>query len=163
MLTRPQYWLLKSEPLTYSIDHLASDRTTDWEGIRNYQARNFMRDQMQVDDLAIFYHSNTKPPGAAGVCRISQPAHPDHSAWNPSSPYFDPTASPTHPRWWMVEVTFISKFKQLVSLPTMRQDPELQDMLLLQKGQRLSIQPLTASQFHRICILAGEGEARPEL
>lgn len=153
MCTRPQYWLLKSEPLTYSIDHLASDRVSDWEGVRNYQARNFMRDQMQADDLAIFYHSNSKPSGAVGVCRISRSARPDHSAWNPQSPYFDPRSSAANPRWWMVEVAFESKFRQLVSLAVMRQDPELQGMRLLQKGQRLSILPLTAAEFQRICVL----------
>jgi predicted RNA-binding protein with PUA-like domain len=150
-----RYWLLKSEPLTYSIEHLQSERTTAWEGIRNYQARNFMTTEMQVGDLGIFYHSNCKPPGAAGICRISKPAFPDHSAWDQSSAYFDPASTPAKPRWFMVEVEFMLKFDRLVSLAEMRSDPKLEGMLLLQKGQRLSIQPLIARFFEQICILAG--------
>jgi predicted RNA-binding protein with PUA-like domain len=148
-----RYWLFKSEPLTYSIDDLAIDRCTDWEGVRNYQARNFMRDQMRVGDLGIFYHSNAHPPGAAGICRVSQPARPDHFAWDRTSPYFDPQSSPAHPRWCMVQIEFVAKLAKFVSLAEMRHDPHLQEMLLLKKGQRLSIQPLTPAQFQRICEL----------
>ncbi len=149
-----KYWLLKSEPITYSIDQLERDRLSRWEGVRNYQARNFMTEQMQVDDLAIFYHSNTKPPGAAGICRISQPAIPDFTAWDLASDYFDPASMPDKPRWYMVEVEFVRKFPRLVSLSEMREDPELEGMLLLQKGQRLSIQPLTFEYFQQICNLS---------
>jgi predicted RNA-binding protein with PUA-like domain len=150
-----KYWLLKSEPITYSIDHLQSDRTSPWEGIRNYQARNFMTTAMQVGDLGIFYHSNCKPPGAAGICRVSKPAFPDHFAWDRSSAYFDPASTSDKPRWFMVEVEFVIKFERLVSLAEMRADPKLEGMVLLQKGQRLSIQPLTLKYFQRICSLAG--------
>lgn len=156
MSSSQQYWLFKSEPRTYSIDDLALDRLTDWEGVRNYQARNFMRDQMRVGDLGIFYHSNAQPSGAAGVCRVSQPARPDHFSWQTDSPYFDPQSQPTNPRWWMVQIEFVAKLEKFVSLELMRQDPNLQDMPLLQKGQRLSILPLQRGHFQRICELGGE-------
>jgi predicted RNA-binding protein with PUA-like domain len=152
--TQRKYWLLKSEPITYSIEHLERDRVSRWEGVRNYQARNFMTQEMQVGDLAIFYHSNCKPPAAAGICRISQPAVPDFTAWDLESDYFDPKSTPKNPRWFMVEVEFVRKFEQPVSLTGMRNEPKLNGMLLLQKGQRLSIQPLTLHYFQHICDLA---------
>ena len=147
------YWLLKSEPDVYSIGDLARDGQTCWEGVRNYQARNFMRDQMAVGDLALFYHSNAKPPGVAGIAKVCKPAYPDHFSWDPESKYFDPKSTPENPRWMMVDVEHVETFPELVSLPTLREQPELATMRLLQKGSRLSVLPITKAEFKHICQL----------
>ncbi len=142
-----QYWLIKSEPTTYSIDDLQRIKQDHWEGVRNYQARNFMRDEMKVDDLALFYHSNATPPGVVGIARICREAHPDFTAWDPKSKYFDPKSSKKKPRWMMVDVEFVEKFPSLISLKELRGYPELKAMVLLQKGSRLSVQRATKSEF----------------
>ena len=147
------YWLLKSEPDVYSIGDLARDGQTCWEGVRNYQARNFMRDQMAVGDLALFYHSNAKPPGVAGIAKVCKSAYPDHFSWDPESKYFDPKSTPDNPRWMMVDVEHVDIFPELVSLPTLREQPELATMRLLQKGSRLSVLPITKAEFEHICQL----------
>ena len=140
-------WLMKSEPSTYSIDDLQKQQTTTWEGVRNYQARNYMRDEMKVGDLALFYHSNANPSGVVGICRICKTHLADHTAWDPTSEYFDPKSSPENPRWIMVEVEFIEKFDQIISLEKLKCYPELKDLRLLQKGSRLSILPLLQKDF----------------
>ena len=142
-----RYWLIKSEPTTYSIDDLQRCKRDHWEGVRNYQARNFMRDEMKLGDLALFYHSNATPPGVVGIARVCKESHPDFTAWDPNSKYFDPKSSPENPRWMMVDVEFIEKFPRLVPLEELRSFPELKDMMLLQKGSRLSVQKVTESEF----------------
>ena len=148
------YWLMKNEPEAYSIDNLKSDKTTHWEGVRNYQARNMMRDDMQKGDLAFFYHSNCKPPGIAGVMEVVKISYPDFTQFDPESKYYDPTATQEKPRWFMVDVKFKKKFKQLIDLSELKQYPELKDMLILRKGNRLSITPLNKKQWDFILDLA---------
>ena len=143
-------WLMKSEPEVYSISDLKSDKKTSWEGVRNYQARNFMRDQMKVGDRVLFYHSNANPPGIAGVARVIRPAYPDASAWNPKSKYYDPKASPQNPIWVMVDIEFVEEFPKLISLDDMKAIPSLQDMLVLKRGMRLSVQPVSENHFGKI-------------
>jgi predicted RNA-binding protein with PUA-like domain len=150
-----QYWLMKSEPEAFSIDDLAArpGQTSLWDGVRNYQARNMMRDDMQVGDLAFFYHSNAKPSGIAGVMRITRLAYPDPTQFEMASQYYDPTSTPAAPRWCTVDVTFVSKYPRILSLAELKQEPALSDMQLLRKGNRLSIMPVTAAQWHFITQL----------
>ena len=145
-----KYWLMKSEPSVYSIDDLKQDTQTQWEGVRNYQARNFMYKQMNIGDLALFYHSNAMPPGVAGTCKVCSKAYPDHFAWNPDSKYFDPKSTPETPRWHMVDVKFVNKFQTYIPLQNIREHPTLQEMMVIQKGSRLSIQPITQTEFDTI-------------
>jgi len=147
-------WLMKSEPDVYSIDDLERDGTEPWEGVRNYQARNFMR-EMAVGDLALFYHSNAKPPGVAGVCRISREAYPDATQFDEKSKYFDAKSQIEDPRWSMVDVAFVEKFDEEVSLQALKDDPALEGMLVTQKGSRLSVQPVAKKHFKRVLKMAG--------
>lgn len=140
------YWLMKSEPEEVSIDDLAVRRTVPWFGVRNYQARNFMRDAMRVGDRAFFYHSSCAEPGIAGICEVCAPAHPDDTQFDPASPYFDAKAAPGNPRWLCVDVTFVKKTR-LVGLAELRARPELADMQILQRGNRLSITPVSAVEW----------------
>ena len=149
-----RHWLMKSEPDVYSIDDLRRDGTECWEGVRNYQARNFMR-EMAVGDLAIFYHSNAKPPGAAGVCKIVRAAYPDDTQFDGKSKYYDPKSKPEDPRWSMVDVRFVERFDQVVSLRDLKDDAKLEGMRVTQKGSRLSVQPVDKSHFKRVLQLAG--------
>ena len=142
---------MKSEPDAYSIDDLKRDKTEHWDGIRNYQARNFMRDEMKVGDEVLFYHSNCKVPGVVGLARVCKEAYPDHTAWDPEEKYYDPKSSPDAPRWLMVDLKFVKKFPGVVSLSEMREIPGLEEMRLLQKGNRLSIMPVTEEEFNIIC------------
>ncbi|KAK1548331.1 hypothetical protein Q3G72_007081 [Acer saccharum] len=146
---------MKTEPEVFSLTDLeqSSQQTTAWDGVRNYQARNFMRDQMRVGDKVLFYHSRTEPVGVVGTATISRSAYPDTSQFIAQSAYFDSTSAPEAPRWVMVDVTFASRFEKPVLLRTMRQIPELADMLLLQKGSRLSVQPVCQSHYEAICRL----------
>ena len=141
------YWLMKSEPLSYSIDDLKKEGTTGWDGVRNYQARNFMRDKMKVGDLALFYHSNAKPSGVAGICKVIKTGVPDHTAWNLKSKYFDPKSSREDPRWIMVEVAFVEKFTRVIALSELRENKLLEGLAVLQKGSRLSILPVSKEHF----------------
>ena len=150
-----RYWLMKSEPGSYSIDNLERDGTTHWEGVRNYQARNLMRG-MAEGDLVLFYHSNADPPGVAGVARVEKPAYPDHYAWDPDSRYFDPKSSPDQPRWWMVDIAFVERLPRLVPLAELKADPALQEMLVTGRS-RLSVQPVKPDEFRRVVELAREG------
>lgn len=144
-----KYWLMKSEEDVYSIHDMERDGVTNWEGVRNYEARNLMRDQMRVGDEALFYHSNAKPPGVAGIVRISRPAYPDHFAFDEESPYFDPKSDPDNPRWLMVDVEFKEVFPNVLPLQVLRSTPELSQMALF-KRPRLSVQPVTPEEFRLI-------------
>lgn len=148
-----RYWLMKSEPSTYSIDDLQRQGFSEWEGVRNYQASHFMRDEMEVGDLAFFYHSNASPSGIAGLCRICKKAHPDFTAWDPKSKYYDPKSTKENPRWMMVEVEFVEKFPHFISLAELKTNPKLEGLKVLQKGSRLSILPVNQSHFEIICKL----------
>lgn len=142
-----KYWIMKSEPNVYGIDDLKKEGHSHWEGVRNYQARNFMRDDMKIGDKVLFYHSNAKPPGVAGIAAVCSKPYPDFTAWDKKSCYFSPKSTPENPIWFMVDVKFIDKFASIVSLDTIRTLPECQDMLLIKKGQRLSIQPIEKHHF----------------
>lgn len=148
-----KYWLMKSEPSTYSIDDLKREGASAWEGVRNFQARNYMRDEMRIGDLALFYHSVIVPPGIAGICRICRESFPDHTALDPKSRYFDPKASPENPIWMMVKVEFVEKFPHYVTLEELKADPHFEGMKVLQKGSRLSIMPVEPAHFKLICKL----------
>lgn len=141
-----QYWLMKSEEDVYSIRDLEKDGVTCWEGVRNYEARNLMRDQMRVGDSVLFYHSNAKPPGVAGLARVAKKAYPDHYAFEKTNPYFDPKSDPENPRWFMVDVEFVEAFSEVVGLNEIKAKPELAEMALLKK-LRLSVQPVTKEEF----------------
>jgi len=149
-------WLFKSEPDVYGIDRLAKERRTEWSGVRNYQARNTMM-TMHVGDLGFFYHSSTVPPGIAGVCEVLRAAYPDFTQFDPKSEYYDPKSSPENPRWQMVDVGFVRRFERLVTLDELREMPGLTGMPLLQRGQRLSVQPVTSAQWKAIMKRAEAG------
>ena len=151
-----QYWLMKSEPDVYSIDDLETEKSAHWDGVRNYQARNFMRDQMGVGDLVLFYHSNAKPPGVAGVARVVKEGYPDHTAWDPKSKYFDPKSPEDAPRWFMVDVRYVRKLKRTVTLRELKHHEPLSGMRLLQRGNRLSIMPVTEEEWNYILELEKE-------
>ena len=140
---------MKSEPLTYSIEHLKKDKKALWDGVRNYQARNFMK-SMNPGDQILFYHSNTKPPGISGLARVSKSAVPDPTAFDKNSPYFDPKSAKEKPRWFCVEVQFEKAFSNLFSLEDLRKEKPLKNMLVLKKGQRLSVQPVTKKEYDYI-------------
>ncbi len=144
---------MKSEPEDYSIDDLQKDKTTPWDGIRNYQARNIMRDYMRVGDKVLFYHSNAKPPGVAGIAQICSGTHPDETAFDKKSKYFDKKSKKEDPRWVCVDVKFVKKFDRFVPLGELKVAEGLEDMLVTQRGTRLSIQPLTEREFNTILKL----------
>lgn len=143
-----RYWLMKSEPSDVSIDDLGSmyQQTVTWYGVRNYQARNFMRDQMRVGDLVFFYHSSCKEPGIAGIAEVSKLAYPDATQFDPGSKYFDPKATPQSPRWFNVDVRLVKKTR-LVSIKELRGYPELATLRILQKSNRLSITPVDPTEW----------------
>lgn len=143
-----RYWLMKSEPSDVSIDDLAKmpKKTVAWYGVRNYQARNFMRDQMKVGDQVLFYHSNCEEPGIAGLASVSKLAYPDETQFDPKNKYFDPKATRDNPRWFNVDVKFVKKTR-LLSIKEMREHPELAHMRTLQKGNRLSITPVDPKEW----------------
>ena len=145
-----QYWLMKSEPDTYSIDNLQSFGVDHWDGIRNYQVRNFFRDQMQVGDQAFFYHSNCKQPGIVGTMEIVSKAYPDHTAFDPSEKYFDSKSDPENPRWLMVDVRYIRHLDRMITLSELRLQKQIADMKLLQRGNRLSVLPLSKMEWQYI-------------
>jgi predicted RNA-binding protein with PUA-like domain len=147
------HWLMKSEPDVYSIDALKRDGSTTWEGVRNFTARNFMRDGMKLGDLVLYYHSNADPSGVAGVAKVSKLAYPDPTQFQKKSEYYDATAPKDGSRWLMVEVAFVEKFPTFVSLDALKKDKALAKMLVVQKGQRLSVQPVEAKHFERVVAL----------
>tara|TARA_B100000929_G_C15426513_1_gene393204 strand:- start:466 stop:918 length:453 start_codon:yes stop_codon:yes gene_type:complete len=144
------YWLMKSEPDTYSIDDLQSFGVDHWDGIRNYQVRNFFRDQMQVGDQAFFYHSNCKVPGIVGTMEIASKAYPDHTAFDPNEKYFDSKSDPVNPRWFMVDVRYIRHLDRMITLGELRLQKQIADMKLLQRGNRLSVLPLSKREWQYI-------------
>lgn len=147
-----KYWLMKSEPESFSIDDLKNmpKQTSSWDGVRNYQARNMMRDEMQLKDLAFFYHSNCKEPGIIGIVEIVKTAHPDHTALDHDSKYYDPKASQDNPRWFMVDVKFKKKFQEILSLTDIKNNKNLRNMPLVKTGNRLSIMPVTEQEWQSI-------------
>ena len=142
-----RYWLMKCEPSAYSIDDLARDGETSWEGVRNYQARNFIRDGMQVGDGVLFYASNADPSGVTGLAEIARPAYPDAFAWKKEHEYFAPASTPEKPVWYSVDIRFVERFPGIVSLDTLKTTPGLEEMVVTTKGSRLSIQPVTKREF----------------
>jgi predicted RNA-binding protein with PUA-like domain len=147
------YWLMKSEPDTFSLQDLKErpQQREPWDGVRNYQARNFMRDGMSVGDGILFYHSNTKPPGIVGLAEVVSEAYPDPTAFDKKSKYYDEKSDPSNPRWFLVDVAYRKDFKHQVSLEAMKGMPELAEMKVLQKGNRLSITPVSESEYKAIC------------
>jgi predicted RNA-binding protein with PUA-like domain len=149
------YWLLKSEPGEFSIAALARrpGRTEHWDGVRNYQARNYLRDGMRRGDRAFFYHSSCAVPGIAGIVTIVREGYPDFTAFDPRSPYFDPASTPENPRWFMVDVRHLRSFKRIIGLQELKECPALADMPLLTRGSRLSVMPVTPAQWAAILAL----------
>ncbi len=149
----PRYWLFKSEPSVFSIDRLAKMKKAPWDGVRNYQARNFMRDEIKLNDLVLFYHSSVQPAGIAGLARVVKESYPDAGAQDKNSDFYDPKASAKRPIWFMVDVEFVKKFSRLVTLSELKSDPAFKGMMVIRKGVRLSIQPVSKEHFERICGL----------
>lgn len=147
------YWLMKSEPAEFGIDDLAAapEQTAHWDGVRNYQARNMMRDQMQIGDRVLFYHSNADPPGVAGIAEIVRTGYPDHTAFDPHDKHYDPKSDPDDPRWFMVDVRLVRKLHRLIPLAELKACPELGELSLVRRGNRLSIMPVTPEQW--ACII----------
>ena len=148
-------WLMKSEPDVYSIDDLKRDGSTCWEGVRNYQARNLMR-EMEVGDAVLFYHSNANPPGVAGLARVARTAYPDHFSWDPNHKYFDPKSTADEPRWWMVDVEYVDTLPHLVALDQLKTEPALGDMVVT-KRSRLSVQPVRQEEYEVVVRMGGLG------
>ena len=144
---------MKCEPSAYSIDDLARDGQTCWEGVRNFQARNFMRDEMQVGDGVLFYASNADPSGVTGVAKLVRTGYPDHFAWKKGHKYFDARSSKASPVWYMVDVAFVERFPATISLSTLKETTGLEQMMVVKKGVRLSVQPVTKTEFNRVVRL----------
>lgn len=149
------YWLMKTEPSTFGIEHLRAKGREHWDGVRNYQARNNMM-AMAEGDLAFFYHSSADPTGVAGVCTVVRAAYADHTQFDPSSKYFDPKASPEKPIWFMVDVEFVEAFPRIVSIAELRQTTGLESMAMLQRGSRLSVSPVSEPEWKIVCDLAAQ-------
>lgn len=151
-----KYWLMKSEPGEFSIDDLKNrpGKTEPWNGVRNYQARNMMRDEMKKGDLAFFYHSNCDNPGIAGIMEINSNGYPDPTAFDPQDPHYDPKSDPDSPRWYLVDVKYRKKLRRTITLAELRRQPALKNMKLLQKGNRLSVMPVTKKEWEIINSLA---------
>ena len=157
-MTERRYWLFKSEPTAYSFADLLAepDQTAEWDGVRNYQVRNFMRDDMKVGDGVLFYHSSAKPLAVVGTATIVREAYPDNTAWDPAEKHYDPKCSPGNPTWLMVDIKAEKEFSRQVILDEIKQNPNLQDMLLVRRGMRLSIQPVTEDQWNEGSALGGQ-------
>ncbi len=151
------YWIMKSEPNAFSIDDLREmpDQTEHWDGVRNYQARNMMRDQMKVGDQVFFYHSNCKVPGIVGLMEVVRESYPDHTAFDPECKYFDPKSDPDKPRWFMVDIKYIRHTRRVIPLTELKGCPDLKNMPLVRKGNRLSIMPVSAAEWETILKLEG--------
>ena len=150
-----KYWLMKSEPGEFGIDDLENrpNQTEHWDGVRNYQARNMLRDDMEVGDLVFFYHSNCETPGIVGIARIARSAYPDHTAFDPNNKHFDPSSKQDSPRWFMVDVQFVRKLKRTIALAELKDKLELQGLALVRKGNRLSIMPVGKEMWDYILCL----------
>lgn len=146
------YWLMKSEPSAFSIDDLEKmpEQTEHWDGVRNYQARNMMRDQMKVGDRVFFYHSNCETPGIVGLMEVVRESYPDHTAFDPQSKYFDPKSSPEQPRWFMVDIKYLRHTRRVISLAELKELELLENMPLVRKGNRLSIMPVSKAEWEYI-------------
>lgn len=145
-----KYWLMKSEPDTFGIDHLEKVGTEPWSGVRNFTARNFMKDQMEVGDTVLFYHSSCAVPGVYGLARVASKAYPDKTQFDPTSDYYDPRATEENPLWFNVDVQFVRKLPTPYTLAMMRANKELVEMTVLERGNRLSITPVTEQEYHQI-------------
>jgi predicted RNA-binding protein with PUA-like domain len=150
-----RHWLIKSEPDVFSIGDLELIGREPWSGVRNYQARNFMWKEMKPGDLALFYHSNAKPPGIAGIARVVGDPYPDPTQFDTSSEYYDVKSTAANPRWWLVDFEFVERFGSLLSLDEIKADPVLSGMVICQRGTRLSITPVEKPHFIRVCKRAG--------
>ena len=149
-MAKPQakrYWLMKCEPGAYSIEDLERDGSTSWEGVRNFTARNTLRDQMKVGDGVLFYASNAEPSGVSGIAEISRTGYPDPYAFKKGHKYFDPKSDPANPTWYMVDIRFVERFPGIVPLAELKEAPGLEKMMVTQKGSRLSVQPVTPEEF----------------
>ena len=146
------YWLMKSEPNAFSIDDLQQmpQQTEHWDGVRNYQARNMMRDQMKIGDQVFFYHSNCKTPGIVGLMEVVRESYPDHTAFDPHSKYFDPKSNPEQPRWFMVDIKYIRHTRRVIPLAELKEHEALENMPLVRKGNRLSIMPVSEAEWNYI-------------
>ena len=142
-----RYWLMKCEPSAYGIGDLARDGETSWEGVRNFQARNFMRDDMRIGDAVLFYASNADPSGVSGLATVSKTAYPDHFAWKKAHNYFDARSTKDKPVWFMVDLGFVEQFRATVPLATLKATKGLEEMKVVQKGSRLSVQPVTKKEY----------------
>ena len=149
------HWLIKSEPDVFSIDDLKKVGREPWTGVRNYQARNFMWRDMKPGDLALFYHSNAKPSGIAGIAKVAGSPYPDPTQFDAKSEYFDSKSTRDNPRWWLVDFEFVDRFSEIIPLDGLKQDSELCEMMVCQRGTRLSINPVSARHFKRACKLGG--------
>jgi predicted RNA-binding protein with PUA-like domain len=149
------YWLMKSEPDVFGIEDLVKrpDKTEPWDGVRNYQARNMMRDEMKNGDLAFFYHSNCKEPGIAGIMKIVREGYPDHTAFDTKQKYFDPKSDPQNPRWYMVDVRHVRTLKRIITLNELKTHDELSELQLLRRGNRLSVMPVSKTHWDFILSL----------
>ncbi len=144
------YWLFKTEPDTFSIDTLRTQKVSCWEGVRNYQARNMLRDAIKVGDEVLIYHSSCKQVGVAGIARVVREAYPDHFAFDPSSDCFDPKFSPDNPRWVMVDIEFVRKTQRVIPLSVLKAMPELSELALVKRGNRLSVMPVSEAEWQAI-------------
>lgn len=149
-----KYWLVKSEPGAYSIDDLVRDKKTHWDGVRNYQARNFMRDDMKKGDQVLFYHSNAEPTAVVGICEVVKEGYPDFTAFDPEEKHFDPKSKNENPTWIMVDIKLIKKFNRPVTLREIKENSKLQDMRLVQRGNRLSVMPVEKKEVDLIIKLS---------
>lgn len=145
-----KYWLVKSEPNAYSIDDLVKDRKTHWDGVRNYQARNFMRDDMKIGDKVLFYHSNADPTAVVGICEVVKEGYPDFTAFDPEDKHFDPKSKEDNPTWIMIDIKIENKFVRPVTLEEIKENSKLQNMRLVQRGNRLSVMPAEKKEFDEI-------------
>ena len=150
-----QFWLFKSEPQAYSFDDLVGDEVAEWDGVRNYQARNLLRDEVREGDGVLFYHSGSKNLAVVGTAIVVRGGYPDHTAWDPHSDHPDPKSSPGNPIWYMVDIKPVERFTTPPTLDTLKAMPQLAGMVLLARGSRLSIQPVTAAQWKAICQMGG--------
>ena len=153
-----RFWLFKSEPGAYSYDDLVRDGVAEWDGVRNFQVRNWLRDEIKTGDAVLFYHSSTPPVGVVGLAKVVRDGYPDHTAWDPASEHPDPKSTPDKPLWYMVDLAPERRFDRMVTLQELRTVPELSQMMILQRGNRFSITPITEIEFETILQLATEGD-----
>lgn len=151
-----RFWLFKTEPDCFGIEHLKAlpKETGSWDGVRNYQSRNFLRDEIKKGDGLFFYHSSCPETGIAGICEVTKSGYPDHTGWDSTSEHFDPKASPANPIWYMVDVTLRLKFKSILTLTALKKNPQLAQMMVVQQGSRLSIQPVRSDEWREVLLMA---------